>query len=93
MKNYPDGNVKTFWLLAQNVSGAAPSQSDAQAWHSDTGLNGNEHTFTLLDGAQDGFNALFPDRPGTDGSMVLTHGSIITAIDSSDPASAIADAL
>ncbi|TPV93248.1 MAG: hypothetical protein B7733_21520 [Myxococcales bacterium FL481] len=95
MTSYTDGSVKAFWLLSQNQTQAPASQSDAAAWHSndELGLGNSEHTFTLVDGQQDGFSALFPDRPGTDGSMVFTYGTVISAMDEKDFAGEIEDAL
>ncbi|MEE9386726.1 MAG: hypothetical protein V3V08_25195 [Nannocystaceae bacterium] len=76
MKSYPEGNVKFFWLLSQNASAGPASTADAAAW--DQEFMFGEQGMTLADPDQEGFRALFPMSPGTDGAMVLKVGTIIS---------------
>jgi hypothetical protein len=88
---YDGAPLKLFFLLAENDFSQPPTAEDALAWETTWGFD--EDATALLDGAHDGYDALFPGVPGYDASIVLARGSVISAINPTDHITALNNAI
>ena len=90
-ETYPDGRVKAFFLLSADQNGNPSTLEAVKAWEEK--FDWRPHGMGLNDPKLEGFNTLFKERPGKDGSIILKPGFIITAIDSKDPEADVEAAL
>lgn len=72
LKNYPDGEVKYFFLLSGGEDGLPASAEAVEKWNKKYKFGA--HGITLRDHKQNGFKAFFPDASKVHGTVVLSKG-------------------